>query len=92
MISGTCHRGAVRFELAGTPKWLTRCNCSYCARAGGLWAHADMKRISLSCAPDGVIRYVRGDKTLAIMGASIDDSYRTGYNLFSSAIRSMELR
>ena len=67
MITGSCHCGAVRFELAETPNWLTRCNCSYCFRTGGLWAHDDIDRISVSYAPGGVIRYIWGDKTLAFV-------------------------
>lgn len=67
MIRGSCHCGAVRFELDATPEWLTRCNCSYCRRAGALWAHDDVQRIALSYDPEGVVRYVWGDETLAFV-------------------------
>ena len=66
MIRGSCHCGAVRFELAEEPRWLTRCNCSLCRRIGALWAHADAGRITLSHEPDATIAYVQGDKTLAL--------------------------
>ena len=71
MIAGSCHCGAVRFELSATPEWLTRCNCSYCSRAGALWAHDDVERISLSYDPDAVVRYVWGDKTLAFVSCKL---------------------
>ncbi len=65
MIEGSCHCGAVRFELADAPAWLTQCNCSLCRRTGGLWAHAEEDRIRILCGPDATIAYVWGDKTLA---------------------------
>lgn len=64
-ITGSCHCGAVAFELAATPEHLTRCNCSLCRRTGGLWAHVAVTDVTLRYAPDAVIRYVQGDKTLA---------------------------
>ena len=71
MISGSCHCGAVRFELSETPEWLTRCNCSYCARSGALWAHDEIDRISVSYAPEDIVRYIWGDKTLAFISCKI---------------------
>ena len=67
MIEGSCHCGAVRFALADTPPWLTRCNCSICRRIGGLWAHAAIDRVIVSHAADATIRYVWGDRTLAFV-------------------------
>ncbi|WP_282610736.1 GFA family protein [Pelagibius sp. Alg239-R121] len=66
MIHGSCHCGAVTFELLEQPKWLTDCNCSVCRRIGALWAHADVGKIKVSCADDATIGYITGDKTLII--------------------------
>ncbi len=67
MIEGSCHCGAVRFRLSAMPQWMTRCNCSYCARVGGLWAHDDVQRVSVSYDQSDVIRYIHGDRTLAFI-------------------------
>ena len=65
MISGSCHCGAVRFELIRTPDWLTDCNCSICRRLGTLWAHADASDVRLNAAPGATIAYSWGDHCLA---------------------------
>lgn len=65
MIRGSCHCGAVTFELAETPEWLTACNCSICRRIGSLWAHAERGRITLTGAADATLAYAWGDRTLA---------------------------
>ena len=71
MIEGSCHCGAVRFELYDTPQWLTRCTCSYCRRAGWLLAHTTTDKVKLHDAPDDVIKYIQGDRTLAFVSCAI---------------------
>ena len=66
MISGSCHCGAVEFELDRTPEWLTDCNCSICRRIGALWAHADVSEIKLTRESGATSGYSWGDRTLAI--------------------------
>lgn len=39
MLEGSCHCGAVRWELDGTPDGATACNCTVCRRYGALWAY-----------------------------------------------------
>lgn len=64
-ICGTCHCGAVGFEIAEAPKRLVDCNCSICRRIGSLWGHIESS--SFTRKGDGeTIAYVHGDKTLAI--------------------------
>jgi hypothetical protein len=65
MIVGWCHCGAVRFELARTPEWLTACNCSVCRRLGALWAYGDASEVRLIGKPDATSGYVWGDRSLA---------------------------
>lgn len=38
-ISGTCHCGATRFTLESAPTQAIECNCTFCSKAGGLWAY-----------------------------------------------------
>ena len=66
MIKGSCHCGNVRFTISEEPKWLTSCNCSICRRIGALWGHVDEENVSIQADDDATIRYVQGDKTLAI--------------------------
>lgn len=65
MIRGSCHCGAVSFELAADPKWLTECNCSICRRLGTLWAHATIDDIKITCREGATLAYVWGDQMLA---------------------------
>ena len=39
MITGTCHCGALHWELDGDPGNVTACNCTLCRRYGALWAY-----------------------------------------------------
>lgn len=66
MITGSCHCGAVKFELAETPEWLTICNCSLCRRIGAKWAHAEAAQITITMADGATIGYRQGDKTLTV--------------------------
>lgn len=65
MITGTCHCGAVRFEISENPGRLVDCNCSICRRIGALWGHVPVTAVKLTCEPDATIAYVHGDRTLA---------------------------
>jgi hypothetical protein len=65
MIRGSCHCGAVRFELAKTPKWVTACNCSVCRRLCALWAYGNASEIRFVRQPDATFGYVWGDRSLA---------------------------
>ncbi len=66
MIRGSCHCGAVTFELAESPKWLTECNCSICRRIGAIWAHGDVGKFKVTYSEDATLDYLCGDKTLVI--------------------------
>lgn len=66
MIKGSCHCGAVTFELAETPEWLTDCNCSLCRRIGALWAHVDPAQVTVTLGEDATFVYIQGDKRVAL--------------------------
>ena len=67
MITGSCHCGAVSFEYDAEPSHLTSCNCSLCRRLGGLMAYAPLDQVRVHHAPDAVIDYIQGDRTLAFV-------------------------
>jgi len=39
MIEGSCHCGALRWQLDAVPEGATACNCTVCRRYGVLWAY-----------------------------------------------------
>lgn len=58
MIEGSCHCGAVRWQLERMPEAATVCNCTVCRRYGVLWAYDyDGEGIRVSGATRA---YVRG--------------------------------
>ncbi len=66
MIRGSCHCGAITFEVERTPEWLTECNCSLCRRVCAHWAHFERDEVQLTVPSEGTIEYVQGDRTLAL--------------------------
>lgn len=66
MIEGSCHCGKVRFAISESPKWLTSCNCSICRRLGALWGHIATEHAVITAEAGATIRYIQGDRTLAI--------------------------
>ena len=61
MIEGSCHCGAVRFEVAHAPDVVMSCNCSICRRLGTMAAHYSARDVKVSGAPD---TYIWGDRML----------------------------
>ena len=43
-VTGSCHCGAVRFEV-DAPEWVMDCNCSHCRLYGGLWAYYPQREV-----------------------------------------------
>ncbi len=66
MHHGSCHCGAVQFELSESPEALVDCNCSICRRLSALWGHVPISSVQIAAAPDATIAYVQGDKMLAM--------------------------
>jgi hypothetical protein len=64
MLTGSCHCGAVRIEVAVTPQRLTSCNCSICSRYGALWAYYTRQQVRVRCAPDAASAYLWGDREI----------------------------
>jgi len=64
VIRGSCHCGAVSFEVTEHRGWLTECNCSICRRYATLWLHSERKLVKLECDPDATFTYEWGDRML----------------------------
>jgi len=62
MIEGSCHCGAVRWQIDSMPEGATVCNCTVCRRYGVLWAYDwDGEGIRVS----GPTRaYLRGEREI----------------------------
>ncbi|MEM7000300.1 MAG: GFA family protein [Pseudomonadota bacterium] len=63
-IAGTCHCGAVGFEIDAEPQALVDCNCTTCRRLGALWGHIDQQAFRRTRAGT-TIAYMHGDRMLA---------------------------
>jgi len=64
-IHGSCHCGAVSFDMSLAPQAAVKCNCSICRRLGAVWGHGDGTSITISAATDATVRYSHGDRDLA---------------------------
>ena len=66
MLTGSCHCGAVKIQVAHKPRRLTSCNCSICRRHAGLWGYFDKSKVKIVARRGALNRYVWGDKCLAL--------------------------
>ena len=64
-IRGTCHCGAVSYEMRSQPRHAVSCNCTICRSLGSVWGHSLEADITIFAAPDATIAYSRGDRLLA---------------------------
>ena len=61
-VAGSCHCGAVRFELNEAPARVTSCNCSICRRLGTLMAYYHPAQVRVS---GPTVAYSWGDRSIA---------------------------
>ncbi|MGY0504712.1 GFA family protein [Luteimonas sp. e5] len=54
---GSCHCGAVRFHVQGTPQEVMECNCSHCQRKGFLLWFVPRTALSIDRGEDVLTRY-----------------------------------
>ena len=67
MLKGSCHCGAVHWQLEGDPGSITACNCTLCRRYGALWAYDDEgERITLSGVTTAYARRTRPDPVFKV--------------------------
>ena len=62
-FQGSCHCGAVRFEIETDLTKATDCNCSICTRKGALHHRVSPERFKLLSGQDCLTLYQSGDKT-----------------------------
>jgi len=62
MVHGSCHCGAVRFEVPQAPETVMDCNCSHCRLYGSLWAYYPQRDVKF--AADDTFIYMWGDRML----------------------------
>jgi hypothetical protein len=67
-LTGGCHCGNIRLDLAGVPEGavlaVRECGCSFCQKHGGLWMAPAGTRLTVAIAqPAEVARYAFGTKT-----------------------------
>ena len=67
MLQGTCHCGALSWNLEGDPGSITACNCTLCRRYGALWAYDyEDERIRISGPSSVYTRPGKADPALEI--------------------------
>ncbi|SFV29656.1 Uncharacterized conserved protein [Devosia crocina] len=86
-LTATCHCGATRITLPDHPTSAARCNCTFCARTGAVWAYyphgalkierADGQR-DYSTDPSVGLHHFCGSCGMHTWGESID--WSTVYN------------
>lgn len=54
---GSCHCGAVRFEVEGAPEGVIECNCSHCQRKGFLLWFVPRETLSITAGEDALTNY-----------------------------------
>ena len=62
-LRGSCHCGAVRFELRGPVTRAMRCTCSICSRVGAIWHRSDEAGVRLVSGEDQLALYQFGTRT-----------------------------
>lgn len=47
MMTGSCHCGAVRLSVAHKPAFVNFCDCSLCAKSGGVWGYYESPEVTV---------------------------------------------
>lgn len=71
VLEGSCHCGAVSFQVTQQPEWLTECNCSICRRLGALWFHIEEKNFRLEPSSGATTAYSYGERNLAVHSCAV---------------------
>lgn len=54
---GSCHCGAIRFEVDGSPEQVMECNCSHCSRKGYLLWFVPRSQVKVLSAAESLATY-----------------------------------
>lgn len=60
IYKGSCHCGAVAFEVEGEITQLTECNCSICSKKGGLMTFVPRDKLRLLTPEENLANYAFG--------------------------------
>ncbi|MEL6542432.1 MAG: aldehyde-activating protein [Pseudomonadota bacterium] len=55
-MTGSCHCGAVRVTVAHRPEYVNFCDCSLCAKSGGVWGYYESADVTVSGETKGYRR------------------------------------
>jgi hypothetical protein len=69
-LTGSCHCGATKFEVAAAPSSVTRCTCSICSKLGALWAYYKPEDFKLQERPSCETIYRWNTKAVAFKSCS----------------------
>lgn len=64
-ITGSCHCGAVTYQMKVRPRFAVECNCSICRSLGTVWGHGEAGDIAVTAQSGATTSYVWGDRQLA---------------------------
>ena len=62
--SGSCHCGAVTYDVDLDVSGAVKCNCSICSRLGAVLAFAPRSKLTLKSGEDALVDYQFGKKRL----------------------------
>jgi hypothetical protein len=62
--TGGCHCGAVRYETTTDLTPVISCNCSYCAKRGGLWTFVKPEQFALRSGEEDLAEYQFNKKVI----------------------------
>ncbi|MEM7690300.1 MAG: aldehyde-activating protein [Pseudomonadota bacterium] len=55
-MTGSCHCGAVRVTVAHRPDYVSFCDCSLCAKSGGVWGYYESADVAVEGKTSGYRR------------------------------------
>ena len=92
-VTGTCHCGAVRFEVE-EPEQVLDCNCSHCRRKGFLLGVCPADRFTLESGADALREYKFNTHKIRHLFCSKcgTQAFAYGHNPDGSEVRAVNLR
>ena len=92
---GSCHCGAVRFEIDGPIERVVQCNCSICSKKGALHHAVEPTQFRLICGQDqlGTYRFGSGEAKhhfCVVCGIHVFARPRGAPELYSVNVRALD--
>ena len=64
MIKGSCHCGAITYQILEKPEFVISCNCSICRKLNTRWAYSHRTKMTVHAPKGSTHIYTWGDKDL----------------------------